>query len=96
MQQKIIEKSGEIYNYHPNQVELWLFVGHFESLKQERKIRDGLAKSHSGFRSVTVVGLSEIVSVILKALDSKMYFNDPVIMTVRALEMAKVLQVAKH
>ncbi len=46
---------------------------------------DTLGKMRAGKGAVKVVDLAEILTKLLNVLESKTYFNDPVIMTLKAL-----------
>ncbi len=95
IQQGIIQAAGERFGYTPNQIELRLYVGKFKGKDRGSATRQAiaahLAHPPTGLRPVTLLGLDDIVPRLFQLLKSKTYTNDPVVMTLRALRHAGVI-----
>jgi hypothetical protein len=81
----VVSRAAETYGYKPSQVEMRLYVGKFAG-GHEADIRNHFAAFANP--KVSIIGLNQIVDSILLAADRKMYTNDPVVMTVKALRFA--------
>ena len=81
----VIAEAAKRFGYSHRQVELRLYVGKFQNCEEEAVIKTGLGKMRAGKGPVKVFDLGEILTKLLNVLDSKTYFNDPVIMTLKAL-----------
>lgn len=88
VQAGVITAACERFGYAPEQIELRLYVGKFKSETARQAITQHLAKPPAGLRPVRVIGLDEILDRVLAVVESKTYFNDPVIMTLKALKHA--------
>lgn len=88
VQAGVIRAACERFGYAPEQVELRLYVGKFRSEAARTAITEYLAVPVPGLRPVRVIGLQEILDGVLAVVESKTYFNDPVIMTLKALKHA--------
>lgn len=81
----VIARAAEQFGYSCHQVELRLYVGKFQNETARRDITKYLGKMRAGKGGVQVYDLTETLAKLLCVLESKTYFNDPVIMTLKAL-----------
>ncbi|WLD14365.1 hypothetical protein [Planctellipticum variicoloris] len=95
VQQKLIAAACNRFGYAPEQVELRLYVGKFRSPAAQQAITEHLAHPPAGLRPAQVIGLNEILDRVLSVAGPKTYFNDPVIMTLKALKHADMINSAK-
>lgn len=88
----VIRQAAKQFGYSIRQVELRLYVGRFQSMREEEVVTAHLQRIRAGAGRVRVVGLAEIVEAVLRVADSGTYVNDPVVMTLKALKAANRLQ----
>lgn len=81
----VIAGAAKRFGYSPRQIELRLYAGKFQNEKTKEDIRAYLGKLQAGKGPIKVFDLCEILHKLLSVLESKTYFNDPVIMTLKAL-----------
>ncbi len=86
----VVREAAKRFGYPPNQVELRLYVGKFKSA-DEAKIRRHLNTIHAGSGPVKIIGLHEVLEKLLPVADSKTYYNDPVVITLKVLKIAGYL-----
>lgn len=75
----IVGKAAERFGYPLGQIQMALFVGRFGP-REEVPVR-----RHLETKGVKVVGLVEIVRGLRKLAESKTYFDDPVLVTMKCL-----------
>ena len=85
----ILREAEKRYGYPLSQTQFYLFVGKFKA-GDEIIITDHLSGIEVGAGPVKVVNLENIVEGLLDAAQSKTYYNDPVIMTLKTLKEAGV------
>jgi hypothetical protein len=86
VQEGVITRAAEQFGYTTDHVELRLYVGKFKNDGERTAIEGHLARSPNGLRPVRVFGLDSIIRQLFAAVDKdKMYINDPVVATMRAL-----------
>jgi hypothetical protein len=81
----VIAKAAKQFGYSRRQVELRLYAGKFQNEATKNDIKAYLGKVRAGKGGIRTFDLSEILATLLTVLESKTYFNDPVIMTLKAL-----------
>ena len=81
----VIARAAERFGYSPRRVELRLYAGKFQNEAAKNDITAHLQQIKAGKGPVKVFGLAETLAKLLTVLESKTYFNDPVIMTLKAL-----------
>lgn len=81
----VIAEAAKRFGYARRQVELRLYVGKFQNNEAKENIKKYLGKMRAGKGHVKVYDLGGILTKLFKVLESKMYFNDPVVMTLKAL-----------
>jgi len=81
LRQSIVEKASERFGYPPQAVEFVPYVGKFTSRDHEQDIRH-----HLRGQGIEVVGVKEIMKGLSALAESKTYFNDPVIVTLKCLK----------
>lgn len=86
LRRRIVEQAANRYGYKVDQVELRLYVGNFRNENCRIKIEKHLAE-----KQTKVIGLSEVVELLLDVSKSKTYTDDPVVMTIKALSAAGVI-----
>lgn len=92
VRQGVIAKAGERFGYRVNQIELRLYVGKFQDEKERQAISHHLGGIQAGRGPIKVIALKEIIAALLGVIESKTYFNDPVVITLKALQHAKLLE----
>ena len=85
----ILREAEKRYGYSRSQTQFHLFAGKFKA-GDEIIITDHLNGIEAGAGPVKVVNLESIVEGLLDAAQSKTYYNDPVIMTLKTLKEAGV------
>lgn len=85
----ILSEAEKRYGYPRSQIQFWLFVGRFKA-GNESIITNHLSGIETGAGPVRVVNLNSIIEGLLEAAQSKTYYNDPVIVTLKALKEAGV------
>ncbi len=85
----ILREAEKRYGYPRSQTQFYLFAGKFKT-GDEIVITDHLNGIEAGAGPVRVVNLESIVEGLLEAAQSKTYYNDPVVMTLKALKEAGV------
>jgi hypothetical protein len=87
----VVKEAAKQFGYNEDQVELRLYVGKFQNDAASECITAHLCKTRAGRGTIKVLGLEEILQALLRVTNSKAYFNDPVVMTLKALKHAKRL-----
>lgn len=82
----VVEAAADRYGYPSDQVELRLYVGKFAGGHQIP------VTAHLEGIGVQVMALEEIVASVMSAARRRTYTDDPVIMTVKALTAAGLLE----
>jgi hypothetical protein len=85
----ILLEAEKRYGYPRSQIQFCLFVGRFKA-GDETIITNHLSEIEAGVGPVRVVNLKNIVEGLLEATQSKTYYNDPVVVTLKALKEAGV------
>jgi hypothetical protein len=88
----VVAKAAERFGYRVDQIELRLYVGKFQNEKERQAISDHLGRILAGRGPIKVIALNEIIAALLGVIESKTYFNDPVVITLKALQHAKLLE----
>ncbi len=83
----IIEGASKRYGYPRRSIRVILFVGRFKSGEQEIIEKHLNSMVDNGVK-MGVIGLDEIVSGLVREAQNRTYINDPVIMTIKALDAA--------
>jgi hypothetical protein len=87
----VVAEAARQFGYSEEEVELRLYVGKFQNDTAKDRIKSHLGNICCGLGPIKVFCLDEILDRLLRVLDSKTYFNDPVVMTLKALQHAKRL-----
>ncbi|MFC1994342.1 hypothetical protein ACFLVI_03660 [Chloroflexota bacterium] len=82
IQNGIVKEAAKKYGYPLDQIELCLFVGRFNF--EDREIITNCLKG----KGVRVYDLDTIMEGLLKAAEPNTYMDDPVVVTVKALQLA--------
>jgi hypothetical protein len=90
----VIRSAAEKFGYPESRIELRFYVGKFQNAEERTLIADHLGKIIAGRGPVKVIDLGGILPALLKVAESKTYFNDPVVMTLKALRHAGLLRTA--
>jgi len=85
----ILGEAEKRYGYPRSQIQFYLFVGKFKR-GDEPVITDHLRRIEAGAGPVKIINLKSIVEGLLEAAQSKTYYNDPVVITLKALKEAGV------
>ena len=92
VRQGVVKAASERFGYSPSLISLWLCVGKFRSGHQEA-ITKHLEHGIRPFcNEVIVMGLHDIMRGITERSRSRTYLNDPVVMTIKALEEMKLIK----
>lgn len=91
LRDSIIAAAAARYGYEVRDVRLALYAGRFKN-GAEAPIRAHLSSVTAGGGPIEVFRNDEVCRKLVRLLDSKMYVNDPVAMTLRALGAAKLLK----
>lgn len=83
----IIEGARDRYGYQRASIRIVLFVGKFKTGDQQI-VQDHVNSMVDDGVSMKVVGLEEIMDGLMLEAQSRTYINDPVIMTIKALDAA--------
>lgn len=78
------------YGYPETDIRFGIFVGRFRA-NEEASITAHLHNIKDGAGPVKVYNLQMIIAGLIDAAKSKTYINDPVIVTIKALQEAGVL-----
>lgn len=81
----ILKEASSRYGYPLKHIQLCLFVGKF-SFGEEQTITDYLEKKH-----IKVYNLRLIIEGLLEAAKPSTYMNDPVVATIKALQLAGLI-----
>jgi hypothetical protein len=81
----VIEQASKRFGYPKRSIELRLYVGRFQNAEAKRAITEHLGKIVAGRGPIKVYDLNQILELVSRAANSKTYFNDPVIITVKAM-----------
>lgn len=87
----VVAEAAKRYRYHPNQVQLRLYVGRFSGRKageHERRVRAWAAEQHVGGGPIDVIGVREVVRIVRGAADNTQYRDSAVLVTLKALQEA--------
>jgi hypothetical protein len=84
----VIRSATKRFGYHPHEVEIRLYAGKFRNEDDKKAITNHLGKIKAGGGPIKVFALDQIFDELFKVLDKKTYFNDPVIMTLKAITQA--------
>jgi hypothetical protein len=90
VQKQVIVEATKRYGYKQEQIQICFFVGKFKK-GDESSIKSCLNQLKIGCGPVKVYELKEIMAGVLKASESKTYFNNPVIVTLKCLREAEIL-----
>jgi hypothetical protein len=87
----MVTGACERYGYSPSAIRMALYVGKFAAA-DEGIVRQHLSEILVGGAPVDVIGLDRVVAGLLSAASDRMYINDPVLMTLKALHAAGMIQ----
>jgi hypothetical protein len=93
----VVAGAAERFGYDSGQVQLRLYAGKFAGPTKgthESKIRAWCAEQHVGAGPIQVVGLSEVVQAVSRAAARKEYRDNPVLVTMKVLQAAGLLNLA--
>lgn len=85
LRKKVVAEACKLYGYKPSQVRMRLYVGKFAG-GHEEDIRARLARYRTP--PVEVIDLERIVDRLVEQAKSGTYIDDPVLVTVKALDAA--------
>jgi hypothetical protein len=85
LRKKVVAEACKLYGYEPSQVCMRLYVGRFAG-GHEGDIRAHLARYKAP--PVKVIDLEQIVDRLIEQAKSGTYIDDPVLVTVKALDAA--------
>jgi len=88
---QILAGASERFGYPLSQIVLKLFVGRFRPSDKDDVIRH-LTAIKVGAGPVGVVSINAIMDGLIEASRSKTYYNEPVIMTIKALRESNLLK----
>jgi hypothetical protein len=86
----VIRAAAEKYGYETDQVELRLYAGKFMSKKGEQELRVWAAEQHVGGGPIGIYNVNEVFDSVRK-LHSTTYRDNPVLMSLKVLEAAGVI-----
>lgn len=92
----VIDEAAKQYGYPRDKIWLRLYVGKFAApirRTHEPRIREWCASVHAGAGPITVVGLDEVVAQVRKAASKKQYRDNPVLVSMKVLQTAGLLDV---
>ena len=84
----VVAGAAKRFGYSPQDIELRLYVGKFQNAAERSEITAYLQSIHAGRGPIQVFDLQAILAKLLEVLKNKTYFNDPVIMTLKAIAQA--------
>ena len=84
----IIKEAQRRYGYEADQIQLCLFVGRFRTIEDEHMVIRHLKSIKVGAGSIDVYNLQTIMKEVIEAAKSKTYFNEPVLVTIKALRQS--------
>ena len=84
----IINGASAQYGYPRQSIEIKLFVGKFKSEQEQREIEKHVGAMEDCGVRFEVVGLDKILHGLMEKAKERTYVNDPVIMTLKALDAA--------
>lgn len=93
----VVLGASQRFGYRPEQIEIRLYVGRFAAPTtgvHEVKIRQWCATQNVGAGPIRVFGVSDVVAKVVRAAQKKQYRNNPVLVTMKALEAAGLLKLA--
>jgi hypothetical protein len=93
---RVIGAAAKRYGYTVDQVELRLYVGKFgggrRSAEEEATTREWCDRQKAGGGPIQVFSINDIIQSVIAAASSMTYRDNPVIVTLKALAQADVLQ----
>jgi hypothetical protein len=95
IRQTVVREAAKLYGYTTKQVQLRLYVGRFAAPKRrthEPLIRDWCRKQRAGVGPIEVLGVNDVVGRVLDAAKQKQYRDNPVLVTMKVLEIAGLLK----
>jgi hypothetical protein len=96
LRSSVVRQAAKRYGYSVRQVELRLFVGRFAGPtkgEHERRVREWCRSQRSGAGSIKVYSLADTVdTVVSAAVAGKQYRDNPVLVTMKLLQAAGLLQ----
>jgi len=91
----ILESACKIYGYQPHQVELRLYVGHFNSVAQENETRQWCEAQQIGVGPIGLYSVDQIVDVVKQKASTKTYQNNPALVALKVLQEAEQYSLKK-
>ncbi|MCX4388790.1 hypothetical protein OG777_17875 [Micromonospora peucetia] len=91
----VVDGAERRFGYQVDQVGLRLYVGRFAAPttgSHEKKIRQWCAEQQAGSGPLRVCSVTEVVAGVIRAAQTKQYRNNPVLVTMKALEAAGLLK----
>ncbi|MFI7553848.1 hypothetical protein ACIBQ2_29410 [Micromonospora sediminimaris] len=91
----VVLGASQRFGYRPDQIELRLYVGRFAAPTtgvHEAKIRQWCAAQDVGAGSIRVFGVGDVVAKVVRSAQKKQYRNNPVLVTMKALEATGLLK----
>ena len=90
----VIAAAAERFGYQVSRVRLRLYAGKFAAQAQglhEQRIRDWCARQIAGGGPIEVIGITEVITKVLGAAAQKQYRDNAVLVTMKVLEAAGLL-----
>lgn len=87
----VIKTAAERYGYRIKQVELRLYVGRFSPGTHEERVRKWAGRQRVGAGPIAVYGLDDVVGIVRRMAVSRTYRDNPVLVTMKVLEAARML-----
>ncbi|WP_435122567.1 hypothetical protein [Micromonospora tulbaghiae] len=87
--------AAQRFGYQVDQIEFRLYVGRFAAPTtgtHEAKIRQWCAAQKAGCGPIRVFNVAEVVARVIRSAQKKQYRNNPVLVTMKALEAAGLLK----
>jgi len=96
VREAVLAGAASRYGYETSQIEMRLYVGRFAAPTKgthEAKIRQWCANTTVGAGPIKVVGVDDVVAAARQVANHKRYRDNPVIVTLKVLQAAGVLNV---
>ena len=91
----VVSGAAERYGYDTTDVSIRFYVGKFAG-RDEEAVRTWALGQQVGAGSIEVIGLTEIVEAVRSAAGSRTYFNDAVVVAMKVLAAAGLLDLERR
>lgn len=92
IQDGVVRAAANQFGFPEEQVQLRLYVGKFASITEQESVTTHLREPSDGRRAVEVISLDQVIDRLFTMIHKKTYLNDPVVMTLKALNHAGKLR----